>query len=163
RTQSGAGERNVPGGLGIDIAGALKCRPIEPNRNFPLPGEDLAIARARGKSGPAEPELMIRPLPGSLRRPQDTTSDPAFTVTSIRMLPETRILISLIERFQPERLASIHDHSLKQNCHPCVGGKVTKCGGEGPGIFVDPRGIDAASNKITKPDEVNADDLLARQ
>jgi hypothetical protein len=165
RTQSGAGKRNVPGGLGIDIAGALKCRPVEPNRNFPSPGEDLAAARARGRSGPGVPELMIRPSSGSLRRPQDTTSDPAFTVTSIRMLPETRILISLIERFQPERLASVHDHSLKQVCHSCVAGAVTKCGGEGPGIFVDPRGIDPTSGRIitTHAAQFRADDELGKK
>lgn len=162
RTQAGGGGRNVPGGLGIATTGALKCRSVEPNRNFPLPGEDLAAARARGKNGPNVQELVIQ-TPSGLRAPHDTGSKAAFFVTSIRMLPETRILISLIERFQPERLASIHDHSLKQDCHPCVGGKVSKCGGEGPGIFMDPRGIDPVSNKITNQAEVNADDALARK
>src|SRR4029453_6897469 len=121
---------------------------IEPNRNYPLPGEDLAAARARGSSGVSAAELMFQTATG-LRAPRDAGTNSTFWVTSIRMLPETRILLSLIERFQPERLASIHDHSLKQDCHPCVGGAASKCGGEGPGIFVDPRGIDPVTNKIT--------------
>src|SRR5215470_8834143 len=51
RTQAGSGSRLVPGGLGFSTTGTLKCRNIEPNRNYPLPGEDLAAARARGISG----------------------------------------------------------------------------------------------------------------
>lgn len=159
KTRGGTGDRNVPGGLGLSAAGALKCRNVEPNRNFPLPGENLADARKRGENGPDMAELMIRTSSG-LRAPQDTGTN---ALTSIRMLPETRILISLIERFQPERLASIHDHSLKQQCHPCVGGKVSKCGGEGPGIFVDPRGIDPVSNTIKNQAQINEDDALARK
>jgi hypothetical protein len=58
------------------------------------------------------------------------------------MLPETRFLLQLIERFQPERLAAIHAHSRMSLCHPCKDTKERACGGEGPGIFVDPRGID---------------------
>jgi hypothetical protein len=162
RTRAGIGARNVPGGLGFTTTGTLKCRNVEPNRNFPLPGEDLAAARARGQNGPDIAELMIHTTSG-LRPPRDTGTKAAFFVTSIRMLPETRILISLIERFQPERLASIHDHSLKQECHPCIGGRVSKCGGEGPGIFVDPRGIDPVSNTVKNQTEINDDDALARK
>jgi hypothetical protein len=154
------GSRNVPGGLGFDKAGRKACRPVEPNRNFPLPGEDFAAAQKRGKSGLGDPELVIRAA-GSERAPKDT--DPTRPFTSIRMLPETRILISLIERFQPERLATIHDHSLKQACHPCLSGAVTKCGGEGPGIFVDPRGIHPSSLTITDTTQLRADDDLARR
>jgi len=44
------------------------------------------------------------------------------------MIAETRALIALIERFQPERIASVHAHSVPGNR------------GDGPGIFVDPRG-----------------------
>ena len=76
------------------------------------------------------------------------------------MLPETRILISLIERFQPERLASVHDHRLIQRCHACDG-RQTRWGGEGPGIFVDPRGIELASGKITSIAQLKEDDQLA--
>jgi hypothetical protein len=155
-----AGSRNVPGGIGRDKSGRTVCRPTEPNRNYPLPGEDLAKAQARGKSGLDVPELMIN-ASGGVRAPQD--SDPAMPLTSIRMLPETRILLSLIERFQPERLASIHDHSLKQACHPCVSGAVSKCGGEGPGIFVDPRGIDPVVLTVTDAKLVKEDDELAKR
>src|SRR6266536_1459254 len=151
--------RNVPGGIGFDKSGRTVCRSIEPNRNYPLPGEDLAAAQARGKSALDDPELVIR-ASGGVRAPKDT--DPAMPFTSIRMLPETRILISLIERFQPERLASIHDHSLKQACHPCVSGAVSKCGGEGPGIFVDPRGIDPITLTVTDAIQLKADDDLAK-
>ena len=42
-----AGSRDVPGGIGLDKSGRTVCRPIEPNRNYPLPGEDLAAALLR--------------------------------------------------------------------------------------------------------------------
>lgn len=159
-TAKGKVDRNVPGGIGINEAGKKVCRSVEPNRNFPLPGEDFAKARKRGESGLGVPELMIRAAGGE-RPPQDTKS--GLPVTSIRMLPETRILISLIERFEPERLASIHDHSLKQVCHPCLSSAPHKCGGEGPGIFVDPRGIDPISLTITDATQLKADDDLAKR
>jgi hypothetical protein len=76
------------------------------------------------------------------------------------MLPETRILINLIERFQPGRLASVHDHSFVQRCHPCFG-RDTLCGGEGPGIFVDPRGISPITRRVTDSTKVKEDDDLA--
>jgi hypothetical protein len=148
------GKRNVPGGIGMDNKGTVVCREVEPNRNFPMPGEDLVAAQARGKTIVTAPELMIRDASGRLRPPKGVDR------TSIRMLPETRILMSLIERFQPERLASVHDHSLVSRCHPC-NGKEARCGGEGPGIFVDPRGIDPASGKITNIAQVQEDDRLA--
>lgn len=151
RTQA-TGKRNVPGGIGMDNKGNVVCREVEPNRNFPLPREDFIAAQTRGKATASE--LMIRDASGSLRPPRGVNR------TSIRMLPETRILIDLIERFRPERLATIHDHSLKQLCHPC-NGKATRCGGEGPGIFVDPRGIDPASGKITNTTQVKEDEQLA--
>lgn len=156
RTQAGAGSRNVPGGVGRDKQGDPKCRKIEPNRNFPLPGHSLADALKNGEGGRDEPELKIQTAFG-LRAPQDNGENPSFFVTSIRMLPETRILIDLIERFQPERLATVHDHSIQRTCHPCTGGTVTKCGGEGPGLFMDPRGINPA-NKT----QLDQDDLLAK-
>jgi hypothetical protein len=149
-------KRNVPGGIGMDSKGTVVCREVEPNRNFPLPREDFTVAQTRGKSTATAPELMIRDASGSLRPPRGVDR------TSIRMLPETRILISLIERFQPERLASVHDHSLQQSCHAC-NGKATKCGGEGPGIFVDPRGIDPKSGLVTNNTQVEDDDRLARR
>ncbi|HEX6730994.1 MAG TPA: hypothetical protein VF074_13310, partial [Pyrinomonadaceae bacterium] len=155
----GKSDRNVPGGLGFNTSGTLTCRNVEPNRNFPLPTQDLAKALANGASGPDKPQLVINDA-GTVRPPQDKGTSASFFVTSIRMLPETRILISLIERFQPERLASVHDHSLKQACHPCPSGTVSKCGGEGPGIFMDPRGIDPVSRNVTNKTELDQDDLL---
>lgn len=55
------------------------------------------------------------------------------------MIPETRILIGLIERFQPERIASVHAHSLKNIV------------GDAPGIFVDPRGVDPRTGTVPSP------------
>jgi hypothetical protein len=147
--------RNVPGGLGFNDAGNLVCREVEPNRNLPFPGEDLATAQARATTK-KDPELVIRDRCGNIRPPRGPDR------TSIRMLPETRILLSLIERFQPERLASVHAHSLMQDCHPCWG-RATLCGGEGPGIFVDPRGIDPVTKLVTDLTKVQADDKLAEK
>jgi hypothetical protein len=89
---------------------------VEPNRNFPAPGETYAVALQRGLSRPDKAELLDannRPLRG------DKLTD--------RMLAETRILIRLIEEENPVRAVSVHAHS--------VPGKR----GDGPGIFVDPR------------------------
>lgn len=162
---TGTSDRNVAGGLGFDTSHKLQCRKVEPNRNFPLPGQDLAKARSNGAAGPDKPELVIRSSVSStgVRAPEDTGTDKSFFVTSIRMLPETRILISLLERFQPERLATVHDHRIKRECHPCSIGAVSKCGGEGPGLFMDPRGIDPTTNKVTNQSELDRDDLLARR
>jgi hypothetical protein len=71
--------------------------------------------------------MYYDPATGVTRPPQDAGFLP---VTSIRMMPETRILITLLERFQPERMASVHAHSLKSTP------------GDAPGISVDPRGMD---------------------
>ena len=144
--------RNVPGGIGLNDRGRVECHIAEPNRNFPLPGMDLKQARDRGKLKITDPELVIRDGCGNIRAAQGEK-------TTIRMLPETRILISLIERFQPERLASVHDHSLVQRCHPCFG-RDTLCGGEGPGIFVDPRGISPVTRRIEDSKQVKEDDEL---
>jgi hypothetical protein len=65
------------------------------------------------------------------------------------MIPETRMLIELIERFQPERIASIHAHSLKSTV------------GDAPGIFIDPRGIDPRSGAVTNSGQAAEDDRLA--
>jgi hypothetical protein len=160
-------ERYVPGGLGL-VEGAdgksrqlkLVQQPIEPNHNFPLPGEDYEIARRRGARGPADAENDIRQRWSSGRLQERSPRGP---LTSIRMLPETRFLLQVIERFQPERLAAIHAHSRASLCHPCEDGDEMKCGGEGPGIFVDPRGIDPISGKIHHPAEWKEDHRLAHR
>ena len=133
---------------------------IEPNLNFPLPGENYQMARQRGMGSLTKAELMIRimsPSGNVLERP------PRGPLTSIRMLPETRFLVQLIERFQPERLAAVHAHSRHSLCHPCVDRRQLNCGGEGPGIFVDPRGIDPVSGKLTNSSQFNEDKFLAQR
>jgi hypothetical protein len=118
------------------------------------------MARRRGVVGPHDPELVIQ-----IKAPSGKVQErpPRGPLTSIRMLPETRFLLQLIERFQPERLAAIHAHSRMSLCHPCKGTHETACGGEGPGIFVDPRGIDPMSGSIIRPAEWKADELLAHR
>lgn len=151
-----AGERYVSGGMGYDTSGKLeRSRQVEPNRNYPLPGEDLADARARGAGSPTDPELVFRDTAGRVRAPRDRSvpqpggRSRTYGYTSTRMLPETRILIALIERFQPERLATVHAHSLQSTI------------GDAPGIFVDPRGIDPTTGAVANQAQVDEDDRLA--
>jgi len=153
RTRYSSSERRwITGGLGRSIAGNLQTRrDVEPNRNFPLPGEDLAAAQARGASGPNQPELMFRDPanPSAPPREAHDTSGRGHGGTSIRMLPETRTLISLIEHFHPERIASVHAHSLQS------------IPGDAPGIFVDPRGVDPTTGAVTNAGQAAEDDRLA--
>jgi hypothetical protein len=157
-------QRYVPDGLGLLHVGEHTTElkrvqhPIEPNLNFPLPGEDYERARQRGADGAHDAELVIRAQGSS---GQVRVRPPQGPLTSIRMLPETRFVLQLIERFQPERLAAIHAHSRMRVCHPCEDGQEMDCGGEGPGIFVDPRGIDPVSGKVRRPAERKEDKLLA--
>jgi hypothetical protein len=90
----------------------------DPNRNFPAIGKTLDQARDKK------------------RVPRDSQGR--------RIEPENVILIDLIERFQPERIASVHGHSEPPSS-PVVGKDM-------PGIFDDPR-AGAAEKK--------ADDALA--
>jgi hypothetical protein len=160
-------QRYVPDGVGLvetveDGRKVLKVvrHQIEPNLNFPLPGETYQMARQRGMAGPTNAELMIRKIGPSgkvQKRP------PRGPLTSIRMLPETRFLVQLMERFQPERLAAIHAHSRQSLCHPCRDGRQVNCGGEGPGIFVDPRGINPVSGKLTNRSQFKKDKFLAQR
>jgi hypothetical protein len=151
RYKGGAG-RWIGGGMGLDQQGQLETnRPVEPNRNFPLPGEDLAAARRRGASSPTAPELVFQDPanPSAAPRAAQDASGGAHGGTSIRMLPETRTLIALVEHFQPERIASVHAHSLK------------KIPGDAPGIFVDPRGVDPTTGAVTNAAQAAEDDRLA--
>ena len=148
-TRSKLGSRWVGGGKGLTKSGVLETsRDIEPNRNFPLPGEDLAAAKARGAAKPDDPELQMLDA-GAVRTPHDKGTKSSDKGSSIRMLAENRILISLIERFQPERLASVHSHSLKSAV------------GDAPGMFVDPRGLDPKTGKVIDQAAVDEDDRLA--
>jgi len=144
--------RWIKGGMGQDESGKLeKSRPVEPNRNFPLPGEDLAAARARGSASPTAPELVFRDPadPSAAPRAAHDTSGGGHGGTSTRMLPETRSLVALIEHFQPERIASVHAHSLKNTP------------GDAPGMFVAPRGVDPTTGAVTNAKQAAEDDRLA--
>ena len=84
----------------------LGTNDLDPNRNFPAIGQSLAEAKdKKGDFRDAEGRVIA---------------------------PENVILIDLIERFQPERIASVHGHSP-----PRKGRK------DMPGIFADPRSGDA--------------------
>jgi len=90
----------------------------DPNRNFPAVGKTLDQAKDKKHV------------------PRDSQGR--------RIEPENVILIDLIERFQPERIASVHGHSEPPPT-PVVGKDM-------PGIFDDPR---------AGADEKKADDALA--
>ena len=147
-----ASPRSVQGGVGINLKGMVEpSRSVEPNRNFPLPGEGLAEAQHRGRVSPTSPELVFRDptSPSSPPRAAHDTPGGGHGGTSTRLLPENRTLIGLIERTHPERIATVHAHSL-QNVQ-----------GNAPGIFVDPRGMDPTTGTTTDPKLAAEDDRLA--
>jgi hypothetical protein len=145
-----ASPRSVRGGMGNDVRGRLeRSRSVEPNRNFPLPGAGLAEAQRRGAASATAPELVFRDSPGGAPRAAHDTPGPGHGGTSTRLLPENRTLIHLIERIQPERIASVHAHSLRN------------VQGDAPGIFVDPRGVDPTSGNVINQSQVDEDDRLA--
>ena len=130
---------------------------IEPNRNFPLPGTSYKQARELGAKEGTELRTPSfddqgNPVPKSTPHPPPLTDkdkdgkDKPVPLTSVNMLPETRVLITLLERYRPERIASVHAHSLKSTA------------GDAPGIFVDPRADDPA----TAQDETAQDDKLTQ-
>jgi hypothetical protein len=88
----------------------LGTKDLDPNRNLPAVGKSLG--EAKDKKG------TYRDAEGR------------------KMAPENVILVDLIERFQPERIASVHGHK-----EPVKGAKP---GTDMPGIFADPRPGDAA-------------------
>jgi Domain of unknown function (DUF4157) len=144
--------RWIKGGQGRTKSGKLETsRAVEPNRNFPLPGEDLDTAHKRGAGSPKDAELVFNDpkTPGSTPREAHDNPGGAFSGTSTRMLPETRALIRLIESFHPERIASVHAHGLGSTP------------GDAPGIFVDPRGVDPSTGKVTNAAQGAEDDRLA--
>jgi hypothetical protein len=65
------------------------------------------------------------------------------------MLPQTRTLIGLIEHFRPERIASVHAHSLKS------------IPGDAPGIFIDPRGVNPTTGAVFDAAQRDEDRRLA--
>jgi hypothetical protein len=87
-----------------------KGNPVDPNRNFPAPGQSLNTARSRG--GKKEHvDAKGRPIQ-----------------------PENVMLLGLIERFRPSRIASVH----------------AKRGEDVPGIFADPH---TTASKATKSEQ----------
>lgn len=127
---------------------------VEPNRNLPLPGEGMREVTAR----PAGAQLLwpgdrTTPL-GDLRSlPEAQRPDQAQRVIST-MLPENVALVTLIERFRPERIVSVHAHRPSQTQ------------GDAPGIYVDPRGgVERNAQGLataTRTEQGRADDALAR-
>jgi hypothetical protein len=158
--------RYVPRAPG-DKAETVDKTGVEPNRTFPMPGEDYADARKRATGG--DSELKFDP-PGKAK-PRTPKGDHATDT----ILPENRVLIQLIERFKPERIASVHAHFLDPGvkARPAVEAQPAKDGkpavkgrrevkgrdpgtgrpGNDPGVFVDPRKGTAA--------QVAEDDRLA--
>ena len=147
RNVCGPNSSAVPSDKNHDVAGA-KCsdgsNAVEPNRTFPG-------APHEGKTSWAGQSYQDAKRDGLKRADnQGKISIPPAK----RMIAETRALIALIEQFQPERIASIHAHSVPGSR------------GDGPGIFVDPRGGVAKPNDPTRSDaktaDGRADDQLAR-
>jgi len=75
-----------------------------------------------------------RNFPGEVKPGVGGGSDAKTDAEGRDIFDENRILISLVERFQPQRVASIHAHSSKN------------VQGDAPGVYVDPR-TDAAGKK----------------
>jgi N-acetyl-anhydromuramyl-L-alanine amidase AmpD len=118
--------------------------PVEPNRTFPLPGWGYERALAAGP-------LVARPFDrrGVTRR-RSRPVPPTGPLTTTSMPLETRVLLSLLERFRPQRIASVH------------GKRVRRVPGDAPGIFVDPRGVNPGTLERTNRDHRNEDIGLAR-
>lgn len=119
---------------------ARETNVIEPNRTFPAPNETYADVRARQSRG--EPDLVYT----GPRRSRDQSST--------MMPPETRALVSLIERFRPSRIASVHAHGIS------TGGSARP--GNDPGIFVDPARVPVAGHPGQAQDDPAGDELARR-
>jgi hypothetical protein len=151
------GRRHVcgPGSSGVpspanDSAGAACAdgtRAVEPNRTFP------GIAHPGNPPGGWMGQRYQDARRDGLRH-QATAGGRLTTPPARRMIAETRALIALIEHFQPERIASVHAHSVPGSR------------GDGPGVFVDPRGGVTDPVRPTRSGAATADgqadDQLAR-
>ncbi|HUS05354.1 MAG TPA: hypothetical protein VMZ52_03610, partial [Bryobacteraceae bacterium] len=124
---------------------------IEPNRNFPLAGEGIASATARkGKLGFELVDPDVRRFPDlSPRKPTDFKDARGGKEVSTTILPENRILMNLITCIQPSRAVSLHSHGVSARR------------GDGPGVFVDPRGGFDTDLDAPFTHEGRADDVLA--
>jgi hypothetical protein len=152
RTAKGAAGANSKG------TGSADNIEVEPNRNFPLPGTSYDSYK---KTGHLEfwdaASKQVRP-PRDIVKLDGKHENRAKAVASEKMLPENRLLVHLLEKFQPERLVSVHQHGLPGSR------------GDGPGVFVDPRrpatahsaddGFDKKTDQALTP-EGEEDDKLA--
>jgi hypothetical protein len=100
---------------------------VEPNRNFPLPGTSYDSYKKTGHLEFWDADAKKVRAPRDIVNVEGKKENRAKAVASEKMLPENRLLVHLIEQFKPERLVSVHQHSVP-------GGR-----GDGPGVFVDPR------------------------
>jgi hypothetical protein len=125
---------------------------IEPNRNFPLPGEGMKAALARkARLGFELVDPDVRRFPDtSPRLPAHFTPKKGNSGASTAVLPENRVLMKLIACMKPERAVSLHAHSSNKR-------------GNGPGIFVDPRGGFDTDLDAPLTAEGREDDLLANK
>jgi len=127
---------------------------IEPNRNFPLAGEGLAAAERRKGMGIELVDPDTRRFTNlSPRQPEDFTDKRGVKRASKFIIPENRILLKLIACIKPSRVMSIHSHDVKNRR------------GDGPGVFVDPRGgfdtdLDAPLTAEGRDDDILADRML---
>jgi hypothetical protein len=95
---------------------------VNANRQFPVPGTPLStLLKNGGPSGPNKRRLL-----------QDPTDPNKKGAVKIPRLPEMVELMSLIEWFQPHRIASLHGKRPSTMAKP-------KGKQDNPGIFVDPR------------------------
>jgi len=132
---------------------------IEPNRNFPLPGTSYDSYKKTGHLEFWDAGARKVRAPRDIVKIDGKKENRAKAVASEKMLPENRLLVHLIERFQPERLVSVHQHSVP-------GGR-----GDGPGVFVDPRrpatklsaddGFDPTTDQALTPEGQQDDKLGA--
>jgi len=117
---------------------------IEPNRNLPRVGESYADVQDRGsRSGIELIDYYDRTFDY-----RDDKNVPLDTILADMMLAENRILVQIIQQEKPKRTASLHG-KWKYNAF-----------GDGPGIFVDPRGGFGPLLTWTKDGQI--DDRLAR-
>jgi hypothetical protein len=128
---------------------------VEPNRNLPMPGEGMSDVVARRPGAELLwPGDRRTPLGDLHALPEGRRPDQTERVIST-MLPENIALVTLIERFRPERIVSVHAH------------RPSSRRGDAPGIFVDPRGgVDRDSAGLatrTRTAEGRADDALTRR
>jgi hypothetical protein len=135
---------------------------VEPNRNFPLPGTSYSSYKKKGHlefwDGKKKEVRAPKDIVTIEGKGKGTKENRSKAVASEKMLPENRLLVHLIERFQPERLVSVHQH------------RVSGSRGNGAGVFVDPRrpatkrsaddGFDSKSDQALTP-EGQQDDKLA--